>query len=269
MATAVEFPLLLGNQEPFQDQAFRYPLSFSFSDGSSAPLFTAGVVSSPALERIALSTVEQIATRHMGQRLLLVQVLEGARLFFRMLIPHLEHLCPAAGIDYEIGSLKVRSYSHGSRAASHQILQPLQDSRGQELNNCSGFDGVILIDDLIDAGHTMAWLITEYLPCFTVNRIGVSTMLSKSRSRTNTVNEILSRHLISAGMQVPNDWLVGYGLDMALPGDGETQTLHLFRQALPGGVYAFNSNIEERLVREYQQRPAWVAEQLSAYICTE
>lgn len=265
MAAEVDFPLLPGCQDTFQDRTVRYPRFFTFADGSSAPLFTRGIVSLHSLERIAQSTAEHIVKRYVGQRLLVVQVLEGARAFARMVTPHLDRLCPVSGIDYELGAVQVRSYSHGSQATKHHILSPLQDSQGAQLPDCSAFEGVVLVDDLVDGGDTMAWLITEYLPRFAAKSVGFCTMLDKDRPRTQDVDDTLSAFLISAGQKVPNDWLVGYGLDMALPGCGETSTLHLFRQPLPGGVYAFNSDIEERLVREYQQRPAWVAEQLSPY----
>lgn len=269
MATEIEFPLLPGTQEHYQDSSYRYPLSFTFADGSYAPLFTRGVVSSLNLKKVALTAVEQILARHAGQRVLVVQILEGARVFARMLAPHLERLCPQAGIEYEMGAVQVRSYSHGSHATGHQIIKPLQDGHGQKLTDCRKYDAVVLVDDLIDAGDTMAWLISEYLPDFMAKEIGICTMLDKDRKRTKTVEAILCSHLISAGKSVPNDWLVGYGLDLALPGWGQTPTLHLFRQALPGGIYAFNSAIEDRLTREYQQRPAVVAEQLSIYISKE
>lgn len=268
MATEVDFPLLPGNRAPEQ-QSLPFPLSFAFSDGSSAPLFRRGVVSALELEEVAQSSAELITTQYAGQRILIVQILEGARIFAQMLQPYLDQLSPAAGMDYEMGAVQVRSYGHGSHASAHQIITPLRNSLGEEITDCSTFDGLVLVDDLIDAGNTLAWLAMEYLPRFTAKGIGFCTMLDKTRPRTSTVEKILRRHLISAGRQVPNDWLVGYGLDMALPGTREIPPLHLFRQPLPGGVYAFNSDIEKRLIQEYQQRPAWVTEQLNSYRCSE
>lgn len=269
MAAKVDFPLVSGNQEPFQDRTLRYPRAFTFADGASAPLFKKGVVPASELEEIARITAEQIAAGYAGQRLLVVQVLEGARVFARMLLPYLDQLCPGADIDYEMGAVQVRSYSQGSQATAHTILTPLQDSRGRELSDCRAYDGVVLVDDLIDAGLTMAWLITEYLPRFAAKGVGFCTMLDKERARTDAVAQVLARHLLSAGRQVANDWLVGYGLDLALSGGERIPPLHLFRQALPGGVYAFNSEIEARLAHEYQQQPDWVAGQLAAYRCLE
>lgn len=264
-AAALDFPLLPGGQEPFASGGLHYPRSFIFADGTTSPLFVKGVIPSAELEQVAQHTARQIAAHYAGRRLLVVQILEGARVFARMLLPHLDRLCLTAGIDYEMGAVQVRSYSHGSQATAHTVLTPLQDSRCRDLADCRGFDGVVLVDDLIDAGLTMTWLITEYLPRFTAQDIGICTMLDKKRPRTDKVAGVLSRSLISAGLEVPDDWLVGYGLDLALGGGEGIPPLHLFRQALPGGVYAFNSAIEERLASEYRQRPAWVASQLAVY----
>ena len=90
-------------------------------------------------------------------------------------------------------------------------------------------------------------------------------MLEKERPRSREVDAILKDCLLSAGMRAPDEWLVGYGLDMALPGAGNVPDLHLFRQALPGGIYAFNSAIEYRLLAEYQADPEAVGKQLLVY----
>ena len=59
---------------------------------------------------------------------------------------------------------------------------------------------------------------------------------------------------------------MGFGLDMALPAIGSNPPLHLFREALPGGIYSFNDQIEQRLMREYVEMPKFFVEQLGAYL---
>ncbi len=256
------FPLLAESHHAVRLDGSSYPLAFSFRDGSRAPLFTRGVVPAAELKRVAKTTAEGIAARYDGQRLLLIQVLEGARTFAGLVLPHLDHL----GLRFEVATVKVSSYGQGTRATAHRIIQPLRDQRGGELTECSAFDGVVLLDDLIDGGQTVAWLVGDYLPRFAVRGLGVCTMLEKARQRTQEVDEVLRGCLISAGLQVPDEWLVGYGLDLALPGRGDLPDLHLFRQALPGGIYAFNNGIEDRLLAEYWANPAEVRRQLGGYL---
>lgn len=271
------FPLLPGSGDCYQSAGLEFPRLFTFADGSTAPLFTRGVVAAVELERMARLTVERISQRYGGQRLLLIQVLEGGRTFAEMVIKHLRarqggggdtaDAAPRERLRYEVATIQVRSYGQGSsQAAAHRIVQPLRDSLGRDLQDWAAFDGVVLLDDLIDGGQTMAWLVCDYLPRFAAKSIGICTMLEKDRPRRREVEEVLSRGLISAGLKVPDAWLVGYGLDLALPGRGDQLPLHLFRQALPGGIYAFNSAIEQRLTQAYQANPPGVAQQLRAYL---
>ncbi len=259
----IAFPLLPGGGDFYQIDGLKFPQSFTFTDGSTAPLFSSGVVPIVELERIARLTAERIGQRYGGQRLLVVQVLEGGRSFAEMVVRHLRGL---HGVSYEVATVQVRSYGQGSQAAVHRILQPLQDGLGRELHDCAAFDGVLLVDDLIDGGQTMAWLVRDFLPRFAAKSIGICTMLEKDRERCREVDEVLKRGLISSGLLVPDEWLVGYGLDLTLPGKGEQPPLHLFRQALPGGIYAFNSAIEQRLTQAYQTDPQGVVKQLMAYL---
>lgn len=262
-AEKIAFPLLADGHHSALVDGLTYPLSFSFSDGSHAPLFTSGVVPAEELEQVARLTAERIAARYGGQRLLVIQILEGARTFAGMVRPYLED---PHGLRFELATVQVRSYGQGSQAAAHRIVQPLRDQWDQELTECGAFDGVVVLDDLIDGGQTVAWLVRDYLPRFAVRGLGVCTMLEKDRQRSRAVDEVLSGCLLSAGRRVPDEWLVGYGLDMALPGGGDIPDLHLFRQALPGGIYAFNSAIEERLLAAYQTNPTDVRRQLKIYL---
>jgi len=91
-------------------------------------------------------------------------------------------------------------------------------------------------------------------------------MLEKARKRAREVDEVLAGCLLSSGKPVPDEWLVGYGLDLALPGGVDGVTLHLFRQALPGGIYAFNEGIEPRLMAECRAHPQGVVHQLGVYL---
>jgi len=261
------FPLWSGSPGHYLSEGLRYPRFYTFIDGVVAPLFVNGVVPAAEIEGIALATAAAIARRYGGQRLLVVLILEGARIFGERVLRQLERLQEDYSLHYEVATIQVRSYEQGSQATAHKVLQPLRDHRGRELEDCGAFDGVALIDDLIDGGGTMVWLIREYLPRLSAKGLGVCTMLAKDRQRSRAVEDALAGCLISTGRRAPDEWLVGYGLDMALPGgEGRRPTLHLFRQALPGGIYAFNTAIEQRLIAEHQANPQGVEDQLGVYL---
>lgn len=265
MAEHLDFPLLPGNADPCLTEEGSYPLTVSLQ-GASLPLFTAGVASSAQLSAVARRTAILLCERFAKQRLLLVDILEGGRVFGAMLDEEVATVTAGRELPWRRAALKVRSYGHGSQATTLRILAPLHDSLGREITDCAGFDGVVLVDDLIDAGLTAHGLVTDYLPRLGAREIGLCTMLNKARPRSREVAAMLDRCLLHAGLGVPNQWLVGHGLDMALPGQGTIPPLYLFRQALPGGVYAFNTAIETRLLAAYQTNPADIRAQLAAYL---
>lgn len=259
------FPLLANEPGPYRVAGQSCPRCFSFSDGSSAPLFVSGVVTAAEVGRIARHTAERIVEGHGGQRLLLVQVLEGGRTFAELVIAQLASLAEAKGVRYEVATIQVRSYGQGTEASAHQVLQPLRDRSGREVTG-DGFDGVVVIDDLIDGGQTVAWLVTNYFAGLALKNVGVCTMLVKERERSPEVEALLAGCLISGGKLVPDEWLVGYGLDLAIPGTDRVPGLYLFRQALPGGIYAFNRAMVRQLIADYQADPEGVCRQLAVYL---
>ncbi|MDD5758329.1 MAG: phosphoribosyltransferase family protein [Desulfobulbaceae bacterium] len=267
MAKEVDlYPLRAAPPGQYLSGGVSYPRGYVFSDGSVAPLFKHGVLSALEIGEIAQGTALSIAQRYGGQRLLVVVILEGGRCFGEMVIEELAALQKEYALHYEVATIQIRSYGQGSQAARHKVLQPLRDPLGREIRDCAGFDGVLLVDDLIDGGATLAWLIGDYLPLLSAKVVGVYTMLEKERQRSRAIDELLAGHLVWTGKRVSDEWLVGYGLDLALPGGADGSTLHLFRQALPGGIYAFNEQIEQRLTAECQLNPQSVIQQLGVYL---
>jgi hypoxanthine-guanine phosphoribosyltransferase len=173
--------------------------------------------------------------------------------------------CAADGFHYDLASIKVSSYLDGTHAQRHQIYQPLH-CNGKTCSTLEGYDQVLILDDLIDAGNTFAWLVDEYLPLFKPKQVCACFMLEKERKRSGAIDKALERSGAVCGKQVPDEWVVGYGLDIHLPGKNGRTGLHLFRNRLPGGVYAFNANIEKKLCSDYREHPEYLLEQLQMYI---
>ncbi len=185
-------------------------------------------------------------------RPLIIQVLEGARMFCSLVCSQLDNTKK----DYKRAEIKVVSYS-GTKAGSQKIITPLIDDTGRQLDNLKQYD-VVVIDDLIDAGNTMVWLIDNYLPQFSPRSVSAAFMLEKDRRRSREVNKFIAANHIIRGQRAADEWLVGFGLDMSLG------AIHLFRK-LPE-VYAFNRNIEERLYKEYHGNPLFFIRQMKMYI---
>jgi hypoxanthine phosphoribosyltransferase len=222
-----------------------------------------GLITGGEVEQIANDIAKRIVENHTGKTVLLIEILEGALSFSRRVVKSINKHDPQ--LNYTLTSIKIRSYENGSRAGSHRIDRPLVDEQHREIRTLSKFDTVIVLDDLIDSGGTYAWLVQEYLPDLNPGKITACFMLEKIRPRSPEVEEALDDNVL-IGVQVPDVWVVGYGPDITLPGTAELPPLHLCRGELPGGVYGFNSNIEQQLIAAYHADPTAITEQLRNYI---
>jgi len=258
------FPLLYdGSRAVHIHRGCCYPLTMRFADNIVHPVMKGGLVTTKEVEQIAEATARFILQHHVNETVLLVEILEGALSYSRRVVRSIKKLDPQ--LNYTRTSIKIRSYEDGSRAGSHRIDQPLIDERQREIRSLREYDTVIVLDDLIDSGGTFAWLAREYLPDLGPRKIEACFMLEKVRPRNPEVEEVLSENVL-IGVRVPDVWVVGYGPDITLPGKAELPPLHLCRGELPGGVYAFNSDIEQQLIAAYHADPAAVIDQLSMYI---
>ncbi len=255
-----EFPLL-SNDDTSLIKNKLYPHTVTLADGGRQPLFSGGIITNSEITVVNTGIAKDIHQRFFGQKILLVQILEGARPFCGQVISHLHKQCPT--LDCTLAELQVSSYTEGSRAKAHNIVIPLRTATG-DLHDLSAFDTVVILDDLLDLGNTILWL-TEYLAKFKVQRLQAYFMLNKKRPRSEAVNQALAHCNAIYGRQAPDEWLVGFGLDINLPGAAGHGPLHLFRDKLPGGIYAFNNSIEQSLIKEYHNTPAKLIKQLQIY----
>lgn len=258
------FPLLYeGSSTVYSNQGVRYPLTLRFVDNSIHPLLIGGLITEGEVEQIAEATAQYILDNHAEETILLIEILEGALSYSRRVVRSLKQL--DRQLHFTLTSIKIRSYEDGSRAGSHRIDRPLVDGQQREIRTLSEYHSVIVLDDLIDSGGTFAWLAREYLPDLSPRKIEACFMLEKVRPRSPEVEEILAGNVL-IGVRVPDVWVVGYGPDITLPGTGELAPLHLCRGELPGGVYAFNSDIEQQLIKIYHSGPHSFVDQLRSYI---
>lgn len=152
-----------------------------------------------------LVTEEQIITRldelarqveadYEGKDVLLVGVLKGAVMvmadFSRALNRHIE-------MDW----MAVSSYGSGTKASGVvRILKDLDsDVTGRH---------VLIVEDIIDSGLTLSWLVTN-LTSRGAASVTVLTLLRKPDAARVEVD------VKYVGFDLPNDFVVGYGLDFA------------------------------------------------------
>jgi hypoxanthine phosphoribosyltransferase len=137
---------------------------------------------------------EQITADYAGRDLLLVGVLKGAVFFLSDLMRHIEVPC-------EVDFMAVASY--GSATDSSGVVRILKD-----LDAAIEGRDVLIVEDIVDSGLTLQYLLRN-LGARNPASIEVCALLTKPERRKV---ELEPRYV---GFEIPNRFVVGYGLDHA------------------------------------------------------
>lgn len=157
-----------------------------------------------ALERILISEqqiadkLQEMATQidrdYRGREILLVGVLKGAT----MVMADLARLIHT---PLEIDWMAVSSY--GASTKSSGVVRILKD-----LDSDLGGRDVLIVEDVIDSGLTLDWL-TRNLSSRGAASVEIAALLRKPEAAKVEVD------VKYVGFDIPNDFVVGYGLDYA------------------------------------------------------
>ena len=142
------------------------------------------------------SVIEQMANKMneqlVGKNPLFLCILNGSFMFAAEIFKRISHL------DAEISFVKLSSYSGSSSTGEVTKLIGLnEDLKGRT---------VVVLEDIVDTGITITSILTEiqkYQPV----EVQIATMLLKPQALKNDVK------LDYVGLEIPNDFIVGYGLD--------------------------------------------------------
>jgi len=152
------------------------------------------LISEEALRAKIDELARQIEQDVNGEPVLLVAVLKGS-------IHFLSDLGRALNLDSQLDFLQTSSY-HGGKSSTGvvQIRKDL-DINIENLN-------VIIVEDIVDTGVTLNHL-RELLSTRKPKSLKVVALLSKTGSRT------VHPPVEYIGFEIPNEFVVGYGLDYA------------------------------------------------------
>lgn len=129
-----------------------------------------------------------------GQDLLLVTVLKGAVMF-------VTDLARAIPVPTQLEFMAVSSY--GSATSSSGVVRILKDLD----RDIAGRD-VLIVEDIVDSGLTLSWLLRN-LATRHPRSLRVCTLLRKPEAVRADVD------IAYIGFDIPNEFVVGYGLDYA------------------------------------------------------
>ncbi|MCB9417969.1 MAG: hypoxanthine phosphoribosyltransferase [Mycolicibacterium sp.] len=141
-------------------------------------------------ELVARDYVDNLA----GQDLLLVTVLKGAVMF-------VTDLARALPVPTQLEFMAVSSY--GSATSSSGVVRILKD-----LDRDIHDRDVLIVEDIVDSGLTLSWLLRN-LATRHPRSLRVCTLLRKPEAVRADVE------IAYVGFDIPNEFVVGYGLDYA------------------------------------------------------
>jgi hypoxanthine phosphoribosyltransferase len=174
------------------------PVPGAVRDASDAGELTAGVaeilIDEVTLQRRIADLGAAVSEDYRGRDLLLVGVLKGAIFFMADLMRRIDLPC-------EVDFMAISSY--GAGVDSSGVVRILKD-----LDVSIEGRNVLIVEDIVDSGLTLSYLIRN-LEARHPASLEVCALLTKPERRENDV------HCRYVGFEIPNRFVIGYGLDFA------------------------------------------------------
>lgn len=148
-------------------------------------------ISSKEIERIITKMAGKINKDFCNQEVSFVSVLNGSFIFTADLIKQIKPTC-------SVSFIKCSSYEKMSSTGKVNLLIGLSENIGNK--------NVIILEDIIDTGKTIKY-VTSHLKKYKPKNLKVATLFFKPFSYKENVS------IDYVGMNLPNDFIVGYGLD--------------------------------------------------------
>ncbi len=136
----------------------------------------------------------EISKDFKGQRVHLIGVLKGAAIFLSDLIRQIR-------VEVSLDFMALSSYGKGSQTSGQVRLIKDLDTSIEGLN-------VIVVEDILDTGLTLGYLL-RVLQQRKPKSLRIAALLDKPERR---IKDVRADYV---GFQIPNEFVVGYGLDYA------------------------------------------------------
>lgn len=136
----------------------------------------------------------EISKDYEGKELVVVGILKGSVIFAAELIKNISVKC-------EIDFMAVSSYGNSTETSG--VVRILKDLD----HNIEGKD-ILIVEDIVDTGVTLSYLL-KYLKARKANSIEIVSLLNKPKRRAV---ELDVKYI---GFEVPDEFIVGYGIDYA------------------------------------------------------
>ncbi|OOM71309.1 hypoxanthine phosphoribosyltransferase [Clostridium sp. BL-8] len=149
-------------------------------------------------EEVLANRIKELASEiskdYKGKNLLVVGILKGSVLFAAELIKNISIPC-------EIDFMAVSSYGNSTETSG--VVRILKD-----LDNSIEGKDILVVEDIVDTGVTLTYLL-KYLEARKANSIEIVSLLNK---QTRRISDLKVKYV---GFEVPDGFIVGYGIDYA------------------------------------------------------
>lgn len=136
----------------------------------------------------------ELDRHYAGKDVLLVGVLKGAVMF-------MADISRAMQIPVQMDWMAVSSYGHGTQSSG--VVRILKDLDADILGR-----HVLIVEDIVDSGLTLSWLVAN-LKARGAASVEIVSLLRKPDAAKVVVD------VTWVGFEIPNEFVVGYGLDFA------------------------------------------------------
>ena len=137
---------------------------------------------------------KEITTDYEGKEVVLVGVLTGCFIF-------MADLCREIDLDVEISFLQISSYGDEMKSSGKVTVK-------QELKSDIEGKHVIIVEDIVDSGHSLHFLL-DYLNEKKPASIKTVALLNKPNAHKVDIN------VDYIGFNISDEFVIGYGLDVA------------------------------------------------------
>ena len=148
-----------------------------------------------AIQKRVRELARQITKDYHGERVHLIGVLKGASIFLSDLVREI-------GLEVSLDFMAASSYGKGTRSSGEVKLTKDLDTSIEGLN-------VLLVEDILDTGLTLSYLL-RILQQRNPKTLKMVALLDKPERRL-----IQGLKADYTGFVIPNEFVVGYGLDYA------------------------------------------------------
>jgi len=145
------------------------------------------------VEQIIARLGKEISEDYKDKNLLIIGILKGSVVFMSDLMRNIDIHCK---IDF----MAISSYGASTRSSG--VVRLLKDLS----TDIAGYD-VLIVEDILDSGNTLSHL-KEMLMLRNPNSLKICTFLDKPERRV--VKDMVADYV---GATVPDEFIVGYGLD--------------------------------------------------------